>query len=419
MKPSPRTALSLVASVLSSALLTLPAHAQSCAGDVNNDGAVDGGDLATMLSAWGGCPVSAPTISQVTPNTGSAAGGAVFYIGGENLNRAASVTVGGVAATILAAHPKVIVAMSPPSGSLGAKTVAVTTPGGTASASNAFTYAVATPSWATLIEALPDPAVVTDASLRAAILATGRPWRVRDNASQIELLLVPSGTFDMGCSPSNQFSCDWDELPVHAVTLTKAFYIGRYEVTQAQWTARMGSNPSLFDEASPEVPAAQVPNRPVELVSWNMIQGFLSATGLRLPTEAEWEYAYRAGTTTAFHSMPGFPNGTNDDTQLGNIAWIGSNSVSQTRPVGGKAANALGLHDMSGNVEEWVNDRYQTNYYSFSPPTDPPGHANGLFRVKRGGTWGGSSLSIRSSKREDAAPTAFSQLLGFRVARTP
>jgi formylglycine-generating enzyme required for sulfatase activity len=419
MKPSLRTALSLVASVFTSALLTLPAHAQSCAGDVNNDGVVDSGDLATMLSAWGGCSVSAPTISQVTPNTGSAAGGAVFYIGGENLNRAASVTVGGVAATILAAHPKVIVAMSPPSGSLGAKTVAVTTPGGTASASNAFTYAVATPSWATLIEALPDPAVVTDASLRAAIVATGFAWRVRDNASQIEMLLVPPGTFNMGCSASNQWSCFSNENPVHAVTLTNAFYIGRYEVTQAQWTARMGSNPSWFQSASAQVPATQVPNRPVENVSWNTIQGFLSATGLRLPTEAEWEYAYRAGTTTAFHSMPGFPNGTNDDNQVGNIAWFNSNSASQTRPVGGKAANALGLHDMSGNVWEWVNDWYSGSYYASSPSVNPPGPSSGSSRGDRGGSWNSDNNDLRSSYRTYTTPGFSFYNRGFRVARAP
>jgi formylglycine-generating enzyme required for sulfatase activity len=90
------------------------------------------------------------------------------------------------------------------------------------------------------------------------------------------MLLVPPGTFDMGCSPSNFYACLPHENPVHAVTLTCPFYIGRYEVTQAEWTAKMGSNPSFF----------QGPDRPVEKVSWNMIQGFLLSTGLRLPTEA-------------------------------------------------------------------------------------------------------------------------------------
>jgi formylglycine-generating enzyme required for sulfatase activity len=344
----------------------------------------------------------------------------VFYIGGENLNRATSVTVGGVAATILAAHPKVIVAMSPPSGSLGAKTVAVTTPGGTASASNAFTYAVATPSWATLIESAPDPAVVTSASLRAAIVATGFAWRVRHTATQIELLLVPPGTFDMGCSASNQFGCDPDENPVHAVTLTNAFYLGRYEVTQAQWTAVMGFNPSAFQIASAEVPAAQVSNRPVTSVSrYPGIQDFTMATGLTIPTEAQWEYAYRAGTTTAFHSMPGFPNGTNDDTQVGNIGWFASNSASQTRPVGGKAANALGFHDMAGNVAEWTKDVYSATYYASSPSTNPQGPLWGAFNVVRGGSWTGSSKGMRSSERIEVYVHDTNFAIGFRVARAP
>jgi formylglycine-generating enzyme required for sulfatase activity len=273
--------------------------------------------------------------------------------------------------------------------------------------------------WATVLEFAPNPAVVTSGSLRKAIASTGLPWRVRDNSSQIEMLLVPPGTFNMGCSASNQFGCFSEENPVHAVTLTNAFYLGRYEVTQAQWTARMGSNPSNFQSASAQVPAAEVPNRPVETVSWNTIQGFLSATGLRLPTEAEWEYAYRAGTTTAFHSMPGFPNGTNDDAQVGNIAWFSSNSASQTRPVGGKAANALGLHDMAGNVWEWVNDRYSPTYYASSPSTNPPGPATGAGHVLRGGSWDNDTGSLRSSDRVSYTPGGTFSSVGFRVARAP
>jgi formylglycine-generating enzyme required for sulfatase activity len=242
---------------------------------------------------------------------------------------------------------------------------------------------------------------------------------VRDNGTQIEMLLVPPGTFNMGCSTSTSFSCVTDENPVHAVTLTNAYYIGRYEVTQAQWTARMGSNPSFFQSASAQVPAAQVPNRPVEMVSWNTIQGFLAATGLRLPTEAEWEYAYRAGTTTAFHSMPALPNGTNLDTQVGIIAWFNSNAASQTRPVGGKAANALGLHDMSGNVTEWVNDWFVNTYYASSPSTNPPGPQNGVYRANRGGSRWSLSDGLRSSERNGNNPTLVNSSVGFRVARTP
>jgi formylglycine-generating enzyme required for sulfatase activity len=273
--------------------------------------------------------------------------------------------------------------------------------------------------WGTVLEVFADPAVVTNAAYRAAIFATGLPWRIRDNASQIEMLLVPPGTFNMGCSVSIQNGCGSDENPVHAVTLTNAFYLGRYEVTQAQWTAVMGSNPSSFVNASAEVPAGQIPLRPVERVSWNMIQGFNTATGLRLPTEAEWEYAYRAGTTTAFHSFSGYPNGTNDDTLLGNIAWFNSNSGSQTRPVGGKQANGLGLHDMSGNVWEWVNDWWSSTYYQSSPSTNPPGPSSGQYRVLRGGSWYVYSVYCRSSDRVGYTPGVVTGSHGFRAARTP
>jgi formylglycine-generating enzyme required for sulfatase activity len=361
---------------------------------------------------------TAPALTSVTPNSGPTSGGTTITLTGTNLAGTTSVTIGGAAASgVTVVNATTVTAVTPP-GLTGAQTVSITTPNGTANLPNGFIY---TGVWYTVLEQNPNPAVVTDGTLRNAITATGLPWRVRDNASQIEMLLVPPGTFNMGCSASNAFACvsDGRESPVHAVTLTNAFYIGRYEVTQAQWTARMGSNPSSFQSASAQVPAAQVPNRPVEQVSWTTIQGFLSATGLRLPTEAEWEYAYRAGTTTAFHSMPGFPNGTNDDTQVGNIAWRSSNSTSQTRPVGGKAANALGLHDMSGNVWEWVNDRYSSTYYASSPSTNPPGPASGSSRVRRGGSWDNDTNSLRSSFRASNSPGNTFNYCGFRVARAP
>jgi formylglycine-generating enzyme required for sulfatase activity len=274
--------------------------------------------------------------------------------------------------------------------------------------------------WGQVLELHPNPAVVTSASLRAAIFRTRLPWRVRHTQTQIEMLLVPPGTFNMGCSASSQSgACSSDENPVHAVTLTNAFYLGRYEVTQAQWTAVMGSNPSSFTGASTQVPAAQVPLRPVERVSWNMVQSFNTTTGLRLPTEAEWEYAYRAGTTTAFHSFTGSPTGTNNDALLGNIAWFTSNSASQTRPVGQKLSNALGLHDMSGNVWEWVNDWYLSSYYQSSPSANPPGPSTGSSRVLRGGSWDFDSGYCRSSDRGNYSPGVVYHVVGFRAARTP
>jgi formylglycine-generating enzyme required for sulfatase activity len=273
-------------------------------------------------------------------------------------------------------------------------------------------------SWATVIEEAPDPAIVTSASLRRAIIATGYPWRVRDNLTQIEMVLIPPGEFEMGCSPSMDFACGSDESPVHAVMLTTAFYMGRYEVTQAQWTARMGSNPSAFQAASAEVPAKQVPNRPVDQVSWDMIQGFLSTTEMRLPTEAEWEYACRAGTTTAFHGRPDEADGTDDDAQMETIAWFGANSNGQTHPVGGKAPNGFGLHDMAGNVWEWVNDWYSGSYYASSPAADPLGPATGSGRVLRGGGWVNHTNNLRSSYRNNLSPDFAVINFGFRVVRS-
>ena len=174
----------------------------------------------------------------------------------------------------------------------------------------------------------------------------------------------------------------------------------------------MGSNPSFFSGYSDS------PSRPVEQVSWNMIAstgGFMSVTGLRLPTEAEWEYAYRAGTTTAFHSYAAQPTGFNDDTLLGNIAWFNSNSESQTHAVGGKLANGLGLHDMAGNVWEWCQDWYGA--YSSASVTNPTGPATGSSRLLRGGNWLDYSNYCRASLRYSVTPGFIYHNLGIRVAR--
>jgi len=363
-------------------------------------------------------PFEPPTLTVIAPAFGPTTGGTAMTITGTNLSGVTAVTIGGTAATSFSVVDATTVVAVTPGGTVGAKTVALSTPGGTASLAGGFTYLLQ-PSWATVLEPLPDPAVVTNATLRSAIIATGHPWRVRDETTQIELLLVPPGTFNMGCSPSSLYGCFPAESPVHSVTLTSAFYIGRFEVTQSQWTAVMGSNPSSFQSPNGQVPIDQVPSRPVERVSWIDVQGFLASTGSRLPTEAEWEYACRAGTTTAFHSMPGLPDGTSLDSQVGTIAWFGSNSINQTRPVGLKSANALGLHDMSGNVWEWVNDWYSATYYSSSPAVNPPGAATGTFRVIRGGDWGSLSESLRSSYRFIAAPSVTSQFGGFRIVRNP
>ena len=343
----------IFATVLMFAPLTQSAQAQ-CPADVNHDHSVDGTDLTAILSTWG-------------TNGGSAGGD----INGDG-------TVSGLDLAFVLSG-----------------------------------WGICPPTWATVLEWVPNPAVVTNVTLRNAITASGLPWRVRDNTANIEMLLVPAGTFTMGCSPSNQWGCYSDENPTHQVTLS-AFYIGRYEVTQAQWTAKMVSNPSYFSGFSDS------PTRPVERVSWNMIasaSGFMSVTGLRLPTEAEWEYAYRAGTTTAFHSYAAQPNGFNNDTLLGNIAWYSSNSGSQTHAVGGKLANGFGLHDMSGNVWEWCQDWYGP--YSSGSVTNPTGPTTGTFRLLRGGGWNDSSNGCRASYRGGNSPDAVNYGIGFRVVRTP
>ncbi len=353
------------------------------------------------------------SISSVVPSLGIYTGGTAITITGTNLSGATSVTVGGVPATNVVAVSSTTVTAVTPAGSVGAVNVTVSGPKNTATAAGGFAYfSQVTPSWATLVEEFPDPAVVTDATLRAAITASGLAWRVRDTATQIEMVLVPGGTFTMGCTASNAYGCSADENPTHSVTITNAFYMGRYEVTQAQWQAKMGSNPSYFQGQ------ADSPSRPVEQVSWNTIQGFLTATGMQLPTEAQWEYACRAGTTTAFHGFTGYLSGTNDDTLVVNIAWYTTNAGGQTHAVGGKAANALGLHDMLGNVWEWCGDWYGDSYSSVAQ-TNPAGPATGSYRVLRGGPWGDDSGVVRSSNRDNTAPGRTNVYQGFRVARAP
>ena len=354
------------------------------------------------------------SILSVVPNIGVVGGGALITISGNYLGGATSVTIGGAPATnLVVVSPTTITAVTP-TGTLGPADVVVTTPAGTLTSLNGFSYVtIVVPTWATMLEVTPDAAVVTDANLRAAIVASGFAWRIKDTSSNIEMLLVPAGTFMMGCSESTQYSCYSDESPTHEVTLS-AFYMGRYEVTQAQWQAKMGSNPSSFSGYSDS------PSRPVEQVSWNMIAstgGFMSVTGLRLPTEAEWEYAYRAGTTTAFHSYAAQPNGFNDDTLLGNIAWYNANAGGQIHAVGGKFANGLGLHDMSGNVWEWCQDWYGP--YSSVSVTNPTGPTTGSSRLLRGGEWGVNSGNCRGSQRNFASRTGASYVIGFRAVRAP
>ena len=325
----------IFATVLMFAPLTQSAQAQ-CPADVNHDFNVDGTDLTAILSTWG--------------TDGGSAGGDINSDGIVNGLDLAFVLSG---------------------------------------------WGICPGPWATVLEFLPDAAVVTNATMRDAITASGLPWRVRHNSTSIEMVLVPGGTFTMGCSPGDA-ECGFDESPAHQVTLTNAFYMGKTEVTQAQWTAKMGSNPSGF---------AGQPNNPVEQVSWNMIQGFNSATGLRLPTEAEWEYACRAGTTTVRYG------------DVNDIAWYNGNAGGTTHAVAGKLPNALGLYDTLGNVWEWCQDWYEP--YASGSVTNPTGPGTGLDRLLRGGCWYGNSNHCRGSQRFNFPPSSAYDNFGFRAVRTP
>jgi formylglycine-generating enzyme required for sulfatase activity len=197
---------------------------------------------------------------------------------------------------------------------------------------------------------------------------------------------------------------DANERPVHTVTLTQPFYLGRFEVTQQQWLAVMTNNPSKF-------PSLQ---NPVDSVSWLDCQLYLKKLGLklagrkfRLPTEAEWEYACRAGAATEFSFG-------DDAGRLPEYAWFTATSGASTHPVGRKQPNAWGLHDMHGNVFEWCQDWYQGRY-DMGGQTDPPGPQTGEMRVLRGGAWNFGAHSCRAAARLGYSPRGRLLVFGFRV----
>jgi len=409
------TPATIVSNTRNAILVQAPARSAGVASIVVT---TQGGSVSADSFAYFG----ASTITGLTPSTGYAGGGEMITITGSGFYGQPTVRFGksiGVSVTVDSSSQLRVVSPPGPSGS--SVSVSVSTESGSVELDGGYSYAaIVVPAWATLVEAVPDPAVVTDPALRAAIVATGLAWRVRESLTEIEMLLVPPGSFDRGCSQgSGSLGCLAWELPVHPVTLTQPYYIGRFEVTQSQWTARVASNPSHFQLATREVPLSQVPDRPVESVSVESIQVFLAATGLRLPTEAEWEYACRAGTATAFHSMPEFPRGTNEDAYLGSIAWFDLNAGEQPRPVGGRGPNSLGLHDMLGNVWELVGDWY--GQYPNLPQVDPTGPLfNQAGKTLRGGSFYNYSGLVTSSSRMNNPNDSFGTLdVGFRVARNP
>lgn len=218
----------------------------------------------------------------------------------------------------------------------------------------------------------------------------------------LELVWIPPGEFMMG-SAAGEPGRSSDETQ-HRVTITGGFWLGRYEVTQQQWQQVMGVNPSSFVNAGPK--------SPVENVSWNECQEFIRRLnervpggGVRLPAEAEWEYACRAGTASAYA-------GNVDD-----MAWHGANARETTHPVGGKAPNAWGLHDMHGNVWEWCSDDWHDSYSGAPSDGARWGDGSGPYRVRRGGAWIVAAPGCRSAKRGWSAPGRSYNYLGLRVAR--
>jgi formylglycine-generating enzyme required for sulfatase activity len=235
---------------------------------------------------------------------------------------------------------------------------------------------------------------------RGGTSAFGNTGNTHRHPAEPEMVFVQGGTFRMGCT-GEQGSCEDDEKPVHEVTVS-SFYMGKYEVTQAQWKTLMGSNPSYF----------KGDNLPVEKVSWNDAQMFIerlnAATGkqYRLPTEAEWEYAARGGTQSRGYRYSG-------SNTLNEVAWHYYNSEGKTHPAGTKIANELGIYDMSGNVWEWCYDWYGS--YPASAQNNPTGVSSGFYRVTRGGSWFNYASHCRVAYRYYNSP-GDSGILGFRVA---
>ena len=220
----------------------------------------------------------------------------------------------------------------------------------------------------------------------------------------IECVLVKAGTFTMG-SPTNESGRDNDEVR-RQVTLTQDFYLGKYPITQAQYQAVMGNNPSYFSGDS----------RPVERVNWYDANDFCQAVGGRLPTEAEWEFAARGGNKSNGYIYSG-------SNTVGDVAWYWGNSSSGTKPVGQKYPNDIGLYDMSGNVYEWCNDWYGS--YPAEAVTNPAGPSTGDYRVLRGGNWRAYPQYCRVAHRGYFSPFGSfltidmfdgGSIIGFRVA---
>jgi formylglycine-generating enzyme required for sulfatase activity len=216
---------------------------------------------------------------------------------------------------------------------------------------------------------------------------------------KLDLVSIPAGQFQMGSTDGEP-----NEKPVHTVKITKPFYMGKYAVTQAQYEKIMGGNPSFFKGA----------DCPVETVSFVQAEQFCAKAGglcgriVRLPTEAEWEYACRAGTATKF-------NTGNDEAALGQAAWYKDNSGAKTHPVGQKQPNAWGLYDMHGNVAQWCQDYYSVAYYANSPEENPRCQVTNPLRVLRGSSWADTPPLCRPTYRKWYRSDLGYRTFGFRI----
>ncbi|MGO8747823.1 MAG: formylglycine-generating enzyme family protein [Thermoguttaceae bacterium] len=232
---------------------------------------------------------------------------------------------------------------------------------------------------------------------------------------KMELVLIPAGEFMMGSPDSDDGAFAWEQ-PQHRVRITKPFYLGKYPVTQGQYERVMGKNPSWFCKSGAgkdKIGETETSQFPVEQVLWEEAMGFCKRLSekekkkYRLPTEAQWEYACRAGSTTRYCFG-------DDETQLGDYAWFGGTAGLQTHPVGQKKRNAWGLYDIHGNVWEWCQDWYE-RYQANSPTDDPTGPTTSSYRVFRGGSWFDDARYCRSACRKSDMPEARRRDLGFRV----
>jgi len=252
----------------------------------------------------------------------------------------------------------------------------------------------------------------------------------KDQFADIEFVFVKGGCYEMG-----DFFGDGipEEKPAHTVCVDD-FYIGKYEVTQAQWRKVIGKNPSHFQDGDdrnccplglcPWITLAQCnpiagmreERSPVDTVSWDDVQEFIfklnreTGKNYRLPTEAEWEYAAKSGGKKERWSGTGF------ESELDIYAWYEPNAATKTQPVGQKMPNGIGLYDMSGNVWEWVQDRFGKDYYQDSLKDNPPGPEKGYERVLRGGSWYNHSWAIRTTYRVWVGPSYKTDNAGFRIA---